>query len=104
MIKKIDGLLLSSSLELELAIFGTVTIEVDKLSFKAQTNENLINLQAVDSLSKWKVAMVEVRCQAGMILNKGTSLTSQRMLECLLARGSSSAFLSYLPHGGNLRF
>ena len=53
-----------------------------KLSFI----ECLISPLALNNLSKCKVAMLKVRCQAMVILvNKGVYMTSQRMVESPLA-------------------
>ena len=65
----------------------SLIFEVDKFPFKAQTSESFINLQPFNGLSKCKVAMLKVRCQEGMVLNKEAFMTSQRMLESPLARG-----------------
>ena len=41
------------TLELERAVCGSLILGVEKLTSKAQTIENLTNLQVLDSLRKW---------------------------------------------------
>jgi hypothetical protein len=51
--------------ELELAIFRSLLLGVDKLSPKAQTTMSFTILQALNNLSKCKVTMLTVRYQGG---------------------------------------
>jgi hypothetical protein len=61
------------SRELELAIFGSLILGVDKLPFKAQTIESFTNLQALNSLS-----MVKVRYQGGNDIKQRSNHDKQK--------------------------
>ena len=63
-------------------IFGRLILGVDKFPLKAQNIESLSNLQALDGLSKCKVAMLKVRYREEKILNQRDSRQAK---ECLKA-------------------
>ena len=71
--------------ELELAIFRSLLLGVDKLPSKAQTTMSFTILQSLNNWAsvKWPCSQWDIK--EGMIPNKGAYMTSQRMRVCMKA-------------------
>ena len=72
------------TVELELAIFGILVLGFGKPLLKAHTMPSFANSLALNRLSKCKAAMLKVRIEEGLVLNRGELMACQRMLESLL--------------------
>ena len=76
----------SSSWELELGmIFGNLILGVNKFSSKAQSIENVTNLQYLRSLSKCYEPCSKLDIKGTLVLNRGAFRTSPRMIQVPLA-------------------
>ena len=100
---------LSSSWGFELAIFGSLILEVDKFSFKAQTIETLTNLQAPNSSSKCKMAISKVTYQGGIAIWQRSIHDKPKTAWMPIGLGATKQELELwtipkLPHGGSLEF